>query len=133
MGKRLLVVAFAMVFAAGLGLASDDNKDKDRAMIGWVTDTHCGAKPAASGKHGDCAKKCVDGGAKYALYTPADKKVYVLEPQEKAADFAGKHVKVKGTVDGETLNVASIELTGEQKGGEQEKEKEKKTKEKTTS
>lgn len=115
MGKRLLVSVLVLLFAASLTLAGDKEK-KDGSWIGWVTDTHCGAK-GANAKHADCAKKCVDGmGAKYALYTPADKKVYVLDPQDQAAEHAGHHVKVTGTVDGETIKVKSIEVTGEQKG-----------------
>jgi len=55
------------------------------------------------------------------LYNPADKKVYVLDPQDKAAAHSGHHVKVQGTVDGETIKVTSIEPTGEQKGHEKEK------------
>jgi hypothetical protein len=115
MGKRLLVFVMVLVFAASLTLAGDKEK-KDGSWVGWVTDTHCGAK-GANAKHADCAKKCVEThDAKYALYTPADKKVYVLEPQDKAAGHAGHHVKVTGTVDGEKIQVKSIEMTGEQKG-----------------
>jgi len=115
MGKRLLVSVMVLLFAASLTLAGGKEK-KDGSWVGWVTDTHCGAK-GANAKHADCAKKCVESqGAKYALYTPADKKVYVLEPQDKAAEHAGHHVKVTGSVDGETIQVKSIEMTGEQKG-----------------
>jgi len=113
MGKRLLVSVMVLLFAASLTLAGDKEK-KDGSWVGWVTDTHCGAK-GANAKHADCAKKCVDGGAKYALYTPADKKVYVLEPQDQAAGHAGHHVKVTGTVEGETIKVKSIEMTAEAK------------------
>ena len=114
MAKRLLIVVIALAFVANLTWAA--GAAKDSSWVGWVTDTHCGAK-GANAKHADCAKKCVESqGAKYALYTPADKKVYVLDPQDKAAEHAGHHVKVTGTVEGETIKVKSIEMTGEQKG-----------------
>lgn len=118
MGKRFLICAVAVLFVAGLGLAGDK---KDSSWTGWVTDTHCGAK-GDNAKHANCATKCVkEMGAKYALYTPANKKVYVLEPQDKVAGHAGHHVKITGTVDGDMIKVTSIEMTGEQKGHDKPK------------
>ena len=117
MTRRLLIFAVVALLGAGFSFASE--KGKEGTWTGWVTDTHCGAKGANNPKHADCAKNCVDGmGAKYALYDPADKKVYVLEPQEKAASLAGQHVKVKGNAEGDTIKVTSIEATAEQKGHE---------------
>ena len=126
MKKRLLFVGLAVLLAAGISLAGEKGKSEEKSLTGWITDSHCGAKGAKEG-HADCATKCVKTqGAKYALVTPEDGKVYVLDPQEKAAEHAGHHVKVKGTIEGDTLKVASIEMTGEQKGiKEKEKEKEK--------
>lgn len=111
MTKRLLVVCLAVVLFAGITLALP----KDDSWTGWVTDTHCGAK-GASAKHAKCAKDCVDGGSgKYALYTPTDKKVYVLDPQEKLAEHAGHYVKVTGTLDDDNIKVKSIEMAPEPK------------------
>jgi hypothetical protein len=133
MKRKLLVCTFALLFVAGFTVAAD--KGDEKTWTGWVTDTHCGAKNAEGGNHGGCAKKCVEGsGAKFALYDPTSKKIYVLDPQDKATPHAGNHVKVKGTAEGDTIKVASIEPTGEQKGHEKEKEKSKdKPKEKTKS
>ena len=115
MNKRLGILLVVFLVAAGLSLAAPE-KAKENAYVGWVTDDHCGAKGAKDG-HADCATKCVkEHGAKYALVTPSDGKVYVLDPQDKVAEHAGHHVKVTGTVDGNTLKVAKIEMTGEQKG-----------------
>jgi len=128
MHKRLGILFVVVLVAAGLSLAAGE-KAKDTAYVGWVTDDHCNAKGAKEG-HADCATKCVkDHGAKYALVTPSDGKVYVLDPQDKAAEHAGHHVKVTGTVDGNTLKVAKIEMTGEQKGMAPKEEKEKKKQE----
>lgn len=117
MSKRLLVCAVVLLFAFAINVAADKHA-KEGSWTGWITDTHCGAK-GDNAKHADCAKKCVEAqGAKYALYNPADKKVYVLDPQDKATGHAGHHVKVTGTVEGDTIKVKTIEMTGEQKGGD---------------
>ncbi len=121
MTKRILMVGVAILFAASLGIAGPQDKStsKDTAKggtwHGWVTDTECGAK-GTNTDHAACAKKCVDEkGAKYALYNTADKKVYVLDPQDQAATHAGHHVTVKGTLDGDTIHVTDISMMGGKK------------------
>lgn len=108
MKQRVLFSVLALLLAAGWTLATGPAGDGE--WIGWVTDTHCGAKNADSGNHGSCAKKCVEGmNAKFALYIPESKKVIVLEPKDKVADHAGTRVRVKGKLEGETIRVDSIE------------------------
>jgi len=114
MTKRLLVCAVALMIVAGMTLAAD--KAKEGSWTGWITDTHCGAK-GDNAKHEACAKKCADTmNAKYALYNPADKKIYILDPQDKVAAHAGHHVTVKGAVEGDTIKVSSIQMAPEEKG-----------------
>ena len=118
MGKRLLICAVAILFLASLSLAGE--KGQQGSWTGWITDTQCGAK-GDNAKHADCAKKCIEKGAKYALYNSADKKVYVLDAQDKAAAHAGHRVKVKGTVEGDTIKVTSIKMVAEKKTDEKPK------------
>jgi len=40
----------------------------------------------------------------------ADKKVYAIDAQDKVAAHAGHHVTVKGSVDGDTLKLTSIDM-----------------------
>ncbi len=118
MGKRLLFCMTALIIAGSFAVQADK---KAGDWTGWITDSSCGVNGGNAG-HADCAKKCVkDKGAKYALYSPADKKVYQLDAQDKAAPHAGQHVKVAGTADGEMIKVSSIEPTGEQKGHDKPK------------
>jgi len=113
MTKRLLIGSLVLILFAGISMATE--KDKEGCGTGWVTDTMCGAK-GATAKHADCARKCVDGGhGKYALYNPADKRVYTLDPQEKLAEHAGHFVKVTGSADGDIIKVKSIEMAPEPK------------------
>ncbi len=75
---------------------------------GWVSDTLCGAK-GVNALHLQCARRNVASGkAKYALYDEARKKLYILEPQETAAAYAGQRVKVTGT-----LSFSPLERAGE--------------------
>ena len=89
---------------------------------GEVTDTFC----AESGSHDammkkmtsmrrdkeTCAKQCTKIGAKYVLYDEVQKKIYKLDDQAKAQAFAGKKVRVSGTLDGDAIRVASLEALG---------------------
>lgn len=96
----LLLAAATFAVAADLG-----------SWTGWVTDTACGAMGAKE-SHAACATKCVkEKGAKWALYTPSDKTVWVLSDQDAAAKMAGKEVTVKGEADktAKTIKVSSME------------------------
>ena len=102
MNKRLLVAA-SVVLTGGLALAAG----QAGTWTGVITDTHCGYKPQHTAS---CVNTCVmDRGAKYALANPQDKKVYVLEPQEKAAPLANENVKITGTLSGDIIQIKTIE------------------------
>jgi hypothetical protein len=82
----------------------------DGTWTGYITDSHCGAK-GASEKHAQCAAKCVkEQGATYVFVNDADHKVYNIDSQDKVAAHIGHHVTVKGTADGDTLKVASVDM-----------------------
>ncbi|HKW64483.1 MAG TPA: hypothetical protein VJN89_18165 [Candidatus Acidoferrum sp.] len=106
MKLRLSTAIAATLFAGTLALAADSS------MTGWISDSQCGVK-GANEKAGECTTKCVkEHGAKYVFVNDADKKVYVVDAQDKVAAHAGHHVTVKGTVDGETLKLATIDMAG---------------------
>lgn len=108
MVKRLMFCTVALLFVGGLTLAGQDAAKG--TWSGVITNDMCGAKDASMAK-ADCTKTCVkEHGAKYALYNPADKKVYVLDPQDKAAGHEGHNVTVKGTMDGNTIHVDSLTM-----------------------
>jgi len=104
MKLRFAVAMAAMLFAGALAMAAEGS------WTGWIADSQCGAKGAKEGQ-GECTTKCVkEHGAKYVFVNDADKKVYVVDAQDKVAAHAGHHVTVKGTVDGETLKLTSIDM-----------------------
>jgi hypothetical protein len=100
-------------FAAALGLllcSAALTLAADSTLTGYISDSHCGAKGAKDG-HAECAAKCVkEHDAKYVFVNDADHKVYAIDAQDKAAAHAGHHVTVKGSVDGDNLKLASIDM-----------------------
>ena len=92
----LLLVVGSMVWAGS------------QTWTGTVSDSHCGARHAvASEKAAACVARCVKGGAKYVLVSGG--KVYQLDAQDKFTDYAGKSVKVTGSLQGDTIAVESVE------------------------
>jgi hypothetical protein len=107
---------------------SDKNKDKDRVILhGAISDSQCAfnvhsdarshewmIKKNVQGAHDDrsCTIHCVrDLGGQYVLVLRDKDDVYHLDDQVLPEPFAGKKVKVTGTVDGktQTLHIQKIE------------------------
>jgi hypothetical protein len=104
MGAKFAVAMMLALCAAGLTFGADG------MWTGYISDSHCGAKGATE-KHAACASKCVkETGASYVFVNDADHKVYKIDSQDKVAEHAGHHVTVKGSLDGDTLKVASIDM-----------------------
>ena len=104
MKVRFATLTAATLFAAALTMAADGS------WTGYTSDSQCGVK-GANEKAGECTTKCVkEHGAKYVFVNDADKKVYVVDAQDKVAAHAGHHVTVKGSVDGDTLKLTSIDM-----------------------
>jgi len=96
----LLIVA---LFVSTMAVAGD------ASWTGYIVDSKCGAKAAHEGA-AECTAKCVKEGAKLVFVSDVDKKVYSIADQDKVAAHAGHHVAVKGSVEGDTLTVASIDM-----------------------
>jgi hypothetical protein len=106
MKVRFAVAIAATLFAGALTMAADGS------WTGYISDSQCGVKGANDGA-AECTTKCVkEHGAKYVFVNDADKKIYVVDAQDKVAAHAGHHVTVKGSVDGETLKLTSISMAG---------------------
>jgi hypothetical protein len=91
------------LFAAALAMAADGS------WTGYISDSKCGVK-GANDKAGECTTKCVKEGAKYVFVNDTDKKVFVVDAQDKVAAHAGHHVTVTGTVEGDTLKLTTIDM-----------------------
>jgi hypothetical protein len=106
MKKLIAGTAFAAIAAFVLAASSPGS------WTGWVTDSHCGAK-GANADHASCAIKCVkEKGASWALWDPAQKKLYILENASDAEKMAAHEVTVHGTLEGDKIDVTSMSPAG---------------------
>lgn len=100
----LLTVAVLALVAVAPALAADGTS----SWTGWITDSHCG-KGGANAKHTKaCVEKCAKDG-QVVFFNEADQKIYSLDKGTEALEFVGVKVKVTGTVEGDTIKVASFE------------------------
>ena len=97
MRKLTAVAALVLGLAAG-GMAAE--------FKGFVEDQMCAGKPEMKG-NSECAKKCIKGGSS-AVVVGEDGKIYKVANQEKIVDHAGMNVTVTGTLQGDTITVASV-------------------------
>ena len=81
----------------------------DGTWTGYIADSKCGAQAANDGAR-ECTIKCVKAGATYVFVNDGDKKIFAVDDQAKVAEHAGHHVTVKGSVDGDMMKLASIEM-----------------------
>ena len=92
-----LVAAFVLILALIVPRA---NAQTVQTYVGVITDTMCtnDHAPMKVTPDSKCVKDCV-GDAKTYKYALADgKNLYILSDQETPAKFAGKRVKVTGTL-----------------------------------
>ena len=97
-----VVLAMSLPFAATYVLAATQTYE------GTVSDSMCGKKHMMPGKSdADCTRECVKEGSQYILVT--DKATYTLAGKPSQLEpFAGKHVKVQGELNKDTITVSSI-------------------------
>jgi hypothetical protein len=103
MKARFAIAMSIVLVASALAFAGDGS------WTGYITDSKCGVKGVHEGAE-ECTAKCMKAGAKLVFVNDADKKVYAIADQDKASAHAGHHVAVKGSVEGDTLTIASIDM-----------------------
>ena len=106
MTKRFLLYAAALFFVAALA-RGQDNKANSGSWSGTIVYSSCNADEAFN-ESPECFRAAP--GAKLSLYDDTDRVMYRLDPQEPASSHLGDSVTVRGTLDGETIRVASLDL-----------------------
>lgn len=105
-----LLASASLAFGFGREKASESQDSSSPVTVsGVITDSHCGAKHATDSGKGpaECARICVRRGAHYVVVNGDT--TYFLEGSQTTFDaFAGQRTRVSGTLEGNTLRVASI-------------------------
>jgi hypothetical protein len=92
---------------ASLALAQQNNATKPGSWSGVLVSSACNADEAFN-ESPECARNVP--GAKLALYDDTNRVIYSLEPQENVSAKLGDAVTVRGKLDGDTIQLASVEL-----------------------
>jgi len=77
---------------------------------GWVSDAKCGASKIDA----TCVKTCEDAGSPLVFVSDKDKSVLQVSNQDVLKGHEGHHIKVKGTVDGDTMTITSVSMMKDQ-------------------
>ena len=107
----VLVVTATLPFpVSALGQKRKPRSAPQRTLVGYISDAACGLQHMAGMNDKDCTLMCAKNG-KFVLADRDRKVVYHLDKtgQERAREFAGQKVKIKGRVTGRTIRVTAIE------------------------
>jgi hypothetical protein len=107
MMKRFLPYLAALLSVAQLAAAGQSNKANSGSWSGTIVYSSCNADEAFA-ESPECTRSAP--GAKLSLYDDTNRVMYSLEPQEPVTGHLGDSVTVHGTLDSDTIHVASIEL-----------------------
>ena len=108
--KVLAMTLLLSVSMTGIAQKAKTGKGRERTLVGYISDNSCGLQHMGGMDDESCTLMC----AKYGKFVLADRErkiVYDLDEtgQQRARDFAGKKVKIKGRLAGKTIRVTSIE------------------------
>ncbi len=101
-----LLYALVIFGAANLGHAQEKTVTTSGPWSGVIVNGNCTPDEAFAE-----AAKCTEAGAaggKLSLYDDTTRLVLNLDPQSRAAGHLGDSVTVEGTLDGDTIHVASL-------------------------
>ena len=107
--RKMTFLGVVLLLGANLSFAGKA-QTATRTFVGNISDSMCGLKHIMQGMSDkDCTLECVKAGSKYILADVAHGKVYQLSDQKKPEEFAGRKVKVTGTLKGNMISVTAIE------------------------
>jgi hypothetical protein len=93
----------AVLLACSLSLSAAE-------LTGWFVCSSCKAANASSKKaNRDCAESCIKGGAEAMFATESGSKLYKVANKKLALDNIKTKVKVNATIQGDSLNITTVE------------------------
>ena len=114
MGSDIMRTSFppigmvAWLFVSAVALAQPTNNANSRSWSGVIINSHCNPDEAFA-EAAKCTEKGVPG-ATLSLYDDTTRQIFILDPQAQAVGHLGDSVTISGTVEGDTLHVASFKL-----------------------
>jgi hypothetical protein len=105
--KRFLLYLVALFSITPLAVAGQNTATSSGSWSGILVSSSCNADEAFN-ESPECTKNVP--GAKLALYDDTSRVMYGIEPQESVVAHLGDTVTARGTLDGDTIHLASIEL-----------------------
>ena len=105
--KRFFLCLVGLFSIASLAMAGQNKTTKSESWSGILVSSSCNADEAFA-ESPECTNDVP--GAKLALYDDTNRVMYGIEPQEKVVAHLGDTVTVRGTLDDDTIQMASIEL-----------------------
>jgi hypothetical protein len=117
MGRDIMRTNFSLIwmvaccFASGVALAGQSENPNSGSWSGVIINSNCSPEEAFA-EAAKCTEKGVPG-AKLSLYDDTTRQLFILDPQDQVVSRLGDSVTIGGTVEGNTLHVASFKmLTG---------------------
>jgi hypothetical protein len=104
---RLVLYLLVLSFITPLAGAAQKTATSSGSWSGVIVSSACNADEAFN-ESPECSKNVP--GAKLSLYDDTNRVMYGLEPQKSVVPHLGDTVTVRGTLDGDTIQMASIEL-----------------------
>jgi hypothetical protein len=104
----VLLLTLPLMVGPSFANRSGESGGDKAVYTGVVGDTMCGTKHMKDTKDADCIHMCIDHGFDYALVV--GDKIYTLKGDKPQIDkFAGRKVKVTGTLADNAITIDSIE------------------------
>jgi hypothetical protein len=105
--KRFFLYLVALLSIGALTAVGQINSKNSGSWSGMLVSSACNADEAFA-ESPECMKNVP--GAKLALYDDTNRVMYSLEPQASITAHLGDTVTARGTLDDDTIRIASIEL-----------------------
>ena len=103
-----VICMVACFFVSGLTRARQTDVPKSGSWSGVIINSNCSADEAFA-EAAKCTEKNVPG-VKLALYDDTTRQISILDPQDQAVGHLGDSMTATGTLEGNTIRVASLKM-----------------------